>query len=113
MLSRRAMPMLVLANWGNGSYLPFAPHRIEGLYQVLGFVCAAAAIWLGAHREWPEVVNTGLAFFVIFLFTKFYDWWWEVLPKYLFFLALGVAAVLILLFLRYLRNAHGLLGGRL
>lgn len=107
------VPMLVLANWGNGSYLPFAPHRIEGLYQVLGFVCAAAAIWLGARREWPEVVNTGLAFFVIFLFTKFYDWWWEVLPKYLFFLALGVAAVLILLFLRYLRNAHGLLGGRL
>lgn len=107
------LPMLVMANWGGSSYLPFAPHKLESLYQLLGFVCAALAIWLGARQEWPEVVNTGLTFFVIFLYTKFFDWWWEVLPKYLFFLVLGLGAVAILLFLRYLRNVHGLLGGRL
>ena len=42
---------------------------------------------------------------------RFFDWWWQVMPKYLFFLVLGLCAVLILLVLRRLRRAHGLLGG--
>lgn len=105
------LPMLVLANWGGGSYLPQDVSSVENLYQVLGFAASALVIWLGARREWPEVVNTGLTFFVIFLYTKFFDWWWEVMPKYLFFLVLGLCAVLILLVLRRLRRAHGLLGG--
>ncbi|MDN6859285.1 DUF2157 domain-containing protein [Pseudomonas sp. CAN2814] len=105
------LPMLVLANWGGGSYLPLGFGAVEHLYQLLGFVASALVIWLGARREWPEVVNTGLTFFVIFLYTKFFDWWWEVMPKYLFFLVLGLCAVLILLILRRLRSAHGLLGG--
>jgi hypothetical protein len=33
------------------------------------------------------------------------------MPKYLFFLVLGLSAVLILLVLRRLRSRHGLLGG--
>ena len=105
------LPMLVLANWGGGSYLPLGFSTVENLYQVLGFVASALVIWLGARREWPEVVNTGLTFFVVFLYTKFFDWWWAVMPKYLFFLVLGLCAVLILLVLRRLRNVHGLLGG--
>ena len=56
-------------------------------------------------------MNTGLSFFVIFLYTKLFDWWWESMPKYLFFLVLGLSAVLILLVLRRLRSRHGLLGG--
>ncbi len=31
-------------------------------------------------------MNTGNVFFTIFLYTKFYDWWWDWMPKYLFFL---------------------------
>jgi len=50
------------------------------------------------------MVNTGVTFFVVFLYTKFFDWWWDALPKYLFFLVLGLAAVLILLVLRRLRG---------
>jgi hypothetical protein len=49
-------------------------------------------------------VNTGVTFFVIFLYTKFYDWWWEWMPKYLFFLVVGMTAVLLLLVFRRLRT---------
>jgi uncharacterized membrane protein len=105
------LPMLVLANWGDGSYLDYPASNIEATYQLLGFISAAAAIWLGVRRDWPDVVNTGLSFFVIFLYTKLFDWWWESMPKYLFFLLLGLSAVLILLILRRLRSANGLLGG--
>lgn len=99
------LPVLILANWGRASYLAFDPKVIEGGYQVLGFVGSAVAIWLGMRRSWPEVVNTGMVFFVIFLYTKFFDWWWDVMPKYLFFLIVGLTAILFLVILRRLRMA--------
>jgi uncharacterized membrane protein len=104
------LPMLVLSNWGLISYLDFERKIIEGFYQILGFVGAAGVIWLGSRRHWPEVVNTGLVFFVIFLYTKFYDWWWEIMPKYLFFLVVGLTAVLLLVIFKRLR-AGGLVTG--
>ena len=97
------LPMLVLANWGQVSYLNADVDVIEGLYQVLGFAGSAAAIWVGARRHWPDTVNTGVTFFVIFLYTKFFDWWWEIMPKYLFFLVLGLTAVLFMVVMRRLR----------
>lgn len=106
------LPMLVLANWGQGSYLPYDRDLLEGGYQLLGFAASALFIWLGSRRDWPEVVNTGLTFFVIFLYTKLFDWWWESMPKYLFFLVLGLVAVLLLLILRRLRLSHGRRGGQ-
>lgn len=100
------LPMLVLANWGGGSYLDIDPDFIKHSYQVAGFLFSMGAIWLGIRRHWSEVVNTGVTFFVIFLYTKFYDWWWESMPKYLFFLVLGLTAVLILVILRRLRTTQ-------
>jgi len=102
------LPMLVLANWGYGSYLNWDHDIVEGMYQVAGFVFSAGVIWLGIKRRWPDTVNTGNTFFVIFLYTKFYDWWWEIMPKYLFFLVIGLTAVLFLLIFKRLR-ARGLL----
>ena len=98
------VPMLVLSHWAHGSYFDAAPRTIQNAYQVAGFVAGALVIWLGARRGWPETVNTGIVFFVIFLYTKFYEWWWEIMPKYLFFLVIGLTAVLILLILNRLRR---------
>lgn len=106
------LPALVLSNWGDGSYLDLDRNTIEGGYQLAGFVGGALAIWVGARRDWPDMVNTGITFFVVFLYTKFFDWWWESMPKYLFFLVLGLAAVLILLVLRRLRGVIGHAAGR-
>jgi hypothetical protein len=99
------LPVLVLANWGWTSYLPFSAAAIERIYQVLGFVLSAGAIWLGVRRDWPETVNTGTVFFVIFLYTKFYDWWWDLVPKFVFFLIIGLTAILFILIMKRLRAA--------
>ena len=99
------LPVLVLANWGDGSYIDANDEFIEGGYQLLGFVLSALAIWLGLRRHWADVVNTGNVFFVIFLYTKMFDWWWEIMPKYLFFLIIGLTAILFLLIFRRLRAA--------
>ncbi len=98
------LPMLVLAHWGYGSYLNLDADIIEGGYQLAGFGLSAAFIWYGIRRGWGHVVNTGVTFFVIFIYTKFFDWWWDVMPKYLFFLVLALAAILCLVILKRLRK---------
>jgi uncharacterized membrane protein len=106
------LPVLVLANWGWTSYLTFDVSTIERIYQLLGFVFSGAAIWFGVRRDWPETVNTGTVFFVIFLYTKFYDWWWERVPKFVFFLIIGLTAILFILVMKRLRSAKQLAGER-
>lgn len=99
------LPVLILSNWGQISYLDWSTGTIENFYQVSGFALSAALVWLGLRQRWGEVVNSGVSFFVIFLYTKFYDWWWELFPKYLFFLVVGLTAVLFLFIIKRLRRA--------
>ncbi|MBL8469752.1 DUF2157 domain-containing protein [Methyloversatilis discipulorum] len=106
------LPMLVLSNWGRASYLPFDADVVEGFYQLGGFVAGGLLTWLGARRGWPEVMNTAVVFFVIFLYTKLFDWWWAVMPKFLFFLVLGLVALLVILVLKRLRAVTPVEGGR-
>ena len=105
------LPVLVLANWGQLSYLDVDRHVLQAAYQLFGFVGTAAVIWFGARRQWPEVINTGVTLFAIFLYTKFFDWWWDSMPKYLFFMVLGLTAILLLLVFRRLRAANTTLSG--
>ena len=100
------VPILILANWGRGSYLPFDYASVEQGYQLLGFAASALFIWLGIRRDWKEVALLGQLSFLLFLFIKMIDWWWDVLPKYLFFLLLGLTAILALLVLGRLRRNH-------
>lgn len=100
------LPVLVLANWGQLSYLDIDHEKLQAAYQMLGFIGSGAAVWLGTRRQWPEVVNTGVTLFTIFLYTKFFDWWWNSMPKYLFFMILGLSAILLLLVFRRLRIAN-------
>lgn len=104
------LPVLVLSNWGHGSYLIADPDLIEGGYQVAGFILSALAIGYGICRRYAEVTNTGNVFFVIFLYTKFFDWWWDIMPKYLFFLIIGLMALLFLVIFKRLRGSANVEG---
>ena len=85
--------MLFLSAQGQSSYLPMDDKAVEHFYQMFGVVAAAAAVWIGIRRNWTGVVNTGTAFFTIFLFFRLIDWWWDWMPKYLFFLLIGLVAI--------------------
>lgn len=98
------LPMLVLAHWGRGSYLALEPLTVERFYQILGFVGTALLTAYGVRKQWNEVVNTGVTLFVVFLYTKLFSWWWDEMPKYLFFLLLGLIALLLLFVFRRLRS---------
>lgn len=98
------LPVLVLANWGSVSYIHADRDIVEGFYQLAGFVLSAAAVAVGVRKQWHDVVNTGNTFFVIFIYTKFFDWWWTIMPKYLFFLIVGLTALLFLMLFKRMRN---------
>lgn len=98
------LPMLILANWGRASYMDFDADSIEVFYQLAGFVLAGACIFMGIRRGWVPVVHTANVFFVIFLYTRFVDWWWDDMPKVVFFLLMSLIAIGLLLGLRRIRN---------
>ena len=106
-LTAALIAVLVLSNVGETSYLRGDVDWIESAYQWAGFVASAAIVGLAVRRGWNESINLGVAFFVIFLFMKFFAWWWETMPRYLFFFILGLTAVLVIMVLRRLRAAAG------
>jgi len=97
------IPVLILSNWGSGSYLDMDKNTIEEIYQIIGFAFSGLAIYIGIKKGLSELVTSGNIFFTIFLYTKFFDWFWEWMPKYVFFLLVGLSAVLILMVLKRYR----------
>jgi hypothetical protein len=86
------------------SALPWSEAVVKGSYQVIGFAVAGAAVAIGLRRSWTEAVNIGGAALVIFLYTKFVQWWWDWMPAYLFFLVVGLISVGLILVLRRARG---------
>jgi uncharacterized membrane protein len=99
------LPLIFLSTWsGVFSYLPW-PERVTGrMYDVAGFFLGAAGIWFGIRAGWRELVQVATAFLVIFVFAKCFDWWWDWMPRYLFFLLLGGLAVAVLVVLGRIRS---------
>ena len=88
------LPMLFLSTWPevfSYQWLPLG--ALHAAYDTAGFVLPALAVWTGIRRRWPEVANTAGAFLVLFVYAKCFDWWWDVMPRYLFFLMLGGLAI--------------------
>jgi len=98
------MPILILANWGQISYLPFEANTIESLYQLLGFGFAVCFIIVGIKAKWQHVANTANVFFMLFLYTKLFDWWWDWMPKYVFFFLMGLIAIGVLMIITRVRS---------
>jgi uncharacterized membrane protein len=104
-LAALLLPLLFLSTWPEVfSYrlLPFG--ALHAVYDTAGFVLPAVAVWYGIRRGWPEVANSASAFLVLFVYAKCFDWWWDVMPRYLFFLLLGGLAVAAMVVLARLRG---------
>jgi uncharacterized membrane protein len=102
-LSVLLLVVMVLGEGDGLSFLPFQDSTVNALYQIFGFVLAAGAIWLGMRRRWTETLNIGAIAFALLLFLRYVDWWWEWMPRYLFFLVVAATAILSLVALRRLR----------
>jgi uncharacterized membrane protein len=98
------LPIFFLSEWGDMTYLPLPPIAARRIYDVLGFVLGTGAVWLAIRRQWPETVNIGGLFLVLFLCAKLYDWCWDWMPRYLFFLLIASVAIGLLAVLQRMRG---------
>ena len=51
--------------------------------------------------------NTASAFLVLFVYAKCFDWWWDWMPRWLFFLVLGGMALAVMVVLKRLQARPG------
>jgi len=93
----------------NGDLSAFATtdvHTIEIGYKIVGAVALTALVAWGIRRDHHLVTQIGSAGAVLYLFMRLVDWFWDLLPKWLFFLVVGAFALAVLLVLRRLRRVR-------
>jgi hypothetical protein len=100
-----AVAVLALSTFGELSRLPYTALTIEHVYQAAGFAYAGALIGVSIRRGWHETLNLGAALFGVLLLFRYFDWWWDWMPKYLFFLLVGATALACMFLLRRLRQS--------
>jgi hypothetical protein len=93
LLALTLFPLLVLSSMGSVSLLPLGEGTLKIGYEVFAALVACGVIAVGIWRGEDEVVLVGSMFTAVFLLTRFVDWWWDWLPKYLFFLLLAAVAL--------------------
>lgn len=86
------------------SYLPFAVKTVQAIYETLGLCLAAGAIWLGIRQRWDSQVSIGAVAFSTLLLFRFYSWWWDLMPAWLFFAIVGSIGVGLLAALKLIRR---------
>ena len=102
-LSMSFLSLEMLVHAGKMSFLPVGVSAAESLYRVIGFLLAALVIWLGIRHGRTAIVNLGSLFFAVYIFDRLFSSWWDWMPKYLFFLIIGLTAIVLLVVFRKLR----------
>jgi uncharacterized membrane protein len=97
------LAILILSENGALSYVPMRATAVETLYQAAGFAAAGLSTWMGIRARLAGVANLGAAFFTLLLYLRFYHWWWDWMPGYLFFLIIGLVSIGLLVVFRRLR----------
>jgi hypothetical protein len=96
--------LLALSSAAPASLLPTTGRITEGIYQVVMLVTGTAALVIGIRRQWLETVSIAATALTVFIFVRFVDWFWDALPRFVFFLLLAAIAFAWLLALRRLRS---------
>jgi hypothetical protein len=104
--------LLLLSIAGPASLLPTPVGVTELIYQGLMLLASVGALLVGVRRQWPETVYIAAVALTIFLFGRFVDWFWDAIPRFVFFLLLAAMAFAWLLALRRLRTRLVVEGSR-
>jgi uncharacterized membrane protein len=96
--------LLVLSKSGDLCCSALGPQMAEVTYQIVGLLLSAGVVAHGVRLGQGGLVNLGTVAFVVFLYVRLHAWFWDWMPKYLFFFLLGLTALVLLLIFRRLRT---------
>jgi len=75
------------------SIIAWAPGHRELWFILLLTLLTTAGIYLGIVWESAVFLNTSLAFFAVNVYTRFYEYFWDAMPKSLFFIIGGATLI--------------------
>ena len=93
LLAAVLLPLLILSSVEGLSLLPLDAGTARILYQVMAFAVACGVIAVSLERAQLETLAIGSVFAGLFIITRFVEWWWDWMPKYLFFLIIAAVAI--------------------
>lgn len=93
LLAVALVPLLALASVRGLSLLPMDVDAARILYQIAAFAAACGIIAIALRLGQIETLAIGSVFAGLFLVTRFFEWWWDWMPKYLFFLIMAAVAI--------------------
>jgi hypothetical protein len=96
--------LLILSQSGDLCCSALGPERAEVIYQILGVLLSAGVVAHGVRLGQGALVNLGAVAFVVFLYVRLHAWFWDWMPKYVFFFLLGLTALGLLLVFWRLRT---------
>ena len=96
--------LLVLSTTGSMSLLPMRSAIAELVYQVITLLLCMLTLFIAVRRRWRETVYIVAAALTLFLAIRFVDWFWDALPRFMFFLLLTAIAFAWLVVLRRVRR---------
>jgi hypothetical protein len=96
--------LLMLSTSGHVSLLPTSAQATEIIYQVVTLAVCVGILTRAVRRGWTESVYVAAGALTVFLFLRFVDWFWDAMPRFVFFLALALVAFGWLLVLRRVRR---------
>src|SRR5690606_784860 len=85
------------------SLLPVSSDERRGSYLAVGLVVGAVALGWSIRRDWGAGAYLAAGFLILLLVIKYFEWFWDKWPAYIFFLILGLLAVGVIILLRNLR----------
>ena len=85
------------------SLLPLTRSEAEWFYTVLTFIAGGLAVRQCIHAEWAAGTYLSALSLVMAMLQRYFDWFWDDLPNYVFFLILGVIAIGVIVLLRRTR----------
>lgn len=95
--------LLVLSFSTDSCCGPIPAGMADAVYQLAGLFLSVGVVVHGMRLGRGGLVNLGAGGFVVFLYARLHAWWWDWMPKYLFFLIVGLTAVGLLLVFRRVR----------
>jgi lipid-A-disaccharide synthase-like uncharacterized protein len=95
--------LLLLSTAGPASLLPTPSRVTEVIYQAAMLIAATTALVVSVRKQWTETVFIAAAALTLFIFIRFVDWFWDALPRFVFFFLLAAVAFAWLVALRRLR----------
>lgn len=97
------LSLLIFSLAGDVCCRPLTIGQAAALCQIGGLALSAAVVTHGVRLGSGGLVNLGALGFIAFLFARLHSWWWNWMPKYLFFLSLGLIAFACLVLFRRVR----------